>query len=67
MPALVIMCPQCPGIPQGTSVPIERLKELLDSGEPITVIGSQCGHTWKLSDLEMKNLHAAAKAGTLGW
>jgi hypothetical protein len=65
MPALVIRCPQCPNIEQGTSVPIDRLKRMLESGEDITVMGSQCGHTWKLSDLETKSLRAAVAAGAI--
>lgn len=65
MPALIIRCPQCPAITQGTSVPIDRLKKMLDSGEDITVMGSVCGHTWKLSKEEIKNIRAAVAAGTL--
>ena len=53
---LIIRCPQCPNIQQGTSVPIDRLKELLNSGEPVTVIGLQCGHTWALSDAEVESI-----------
>jgi hypothetical protein len=46
-------------------VPIDRLKKMLDSGEDITVMGSVCGHTWKLSKEEIKNIRAAVAAGTL--
>jgi hypothetical protein len=44
----------------------ERLKELLDSGEPFTVMGSQCGHVWPLSDAEVDGLnYLPAFAATL--
>jgi hypothetical protein len=65
MPALIIRCPQCPGIEQGTSVPIEKLKQLLESREGVTVMGSVCGHTWKLSDDELKSLRKAIADGLL--
>lgn len=60
---LVIRCPQCPDVQQGTSVPIERLKQMLESGEDISVIGSACGHVWKLSAVEVQNLRNAVAAG----
>jgi hypothetical protein len=53
---LIIRCPQCPGLQQGTSLARERLTEMLQSGEDITVMGSQCGHVWSLSTLEKENL-----------
>jgi len=65
MVALVIRCPQCPGLDQGTSVPRERLKEMLATGEDITVIGSKCGHTWPLSEQEKGSIHKALATGTL--
>ena len=65
MPALVIRCPQCPNVLQGTTVSVDRLKEMLKSGEDITVIGSVCGHTWKLSEVEVQNVRAAIEAGIL--
>jgi hypothetical protein len=61
--ALGIRCPLSPDIVQGTTLPIDRLKQMLESGEDITVIGSICGHTWKLSDLELKNLRNAFDPG----
>jgi hypothetical protein len=65
MPALIIRCPQCPDIQQGTSVPREKLQQMLDSGEDITVMGSQCGHTWKLSNAEVKSIRDAMAAGKI--
>lgn len=65
MPALIVRCPECPHIQQGTSVPIEQLRQMLNSGEDITVMGSICGHTWKLSDAEIKSLRNADAAGLL--
>jgi hypothetical protein len=49
-------CPQCPDILQGTGISNEKWKELLDSGLPITVKGLQCGHVWKLSDIETESI-----------
>jgi hypothetical protein len=66
MPALILYCPQCPGIQQGTSVPLEKLKQLLDSDEKITVMGSVCGHVWALSDEEVKSTRKHFAAGALG-
>jgi hypothetical protein len=66
MPALILRCPQCPDIKQGTSVPLDKLKQLLDSGEKITVMGSKCGHGWALSDEEVKKLRDYLAAGAFG-
>ena len=38
---------------------------MLETGEEITVIGSQCGHAWVLSDQEKQNLREAIAAGTI--
>ena len=65
MTNLVIRCPECPNILQGTSVPREKLKQMLESGEEITVMGSVCGHVWKLSEEESENLRKAIAAGTI--
>jgi hypothetical protein len=56
VPALIVRCPRCPDIHQGTSVPLQRLQEMLKSGENISVTGGVCGHTWDLSSEELKNL-----------
>ena len=65
MVALVTRCPQCPELKQGTSVPRERLKQMLETGEEITVMGSQCGHVWPISDQEKDSIRKALAAGTL--
>ena len=65
MPALIIRCPECPDIQQGTSVPMDKLRKMLESGEDITVMGSLCGHTWKLSEAEIRNLRKAMENGLL--
>lgn len=44
---------------------MDRLKKMLDSGEDITAMGSQCGHTWKLSEAEVKSLRSAMGKGLL--
>lgn len=56
MTTLVIHCPECPNIQQGTSVPRDKLRQMLESSEEITVMGSICGHVWKLSQEELKKL-----------
>jgi uncharacterized Zn finger protein len=56
MVALIIRCPQCPDLEQGTSVPRDRLKEMLETGKEITVMGSECGHVWQLSDQEKQRI-----------
>ena len=43
-------CPHCPDIQQGVGLSIERWKEILNSGEPVTVMGLQCHHVWELPD-----------------
>ena len=65
MVALILRCPQCPEVQQATSVPSERLKQMLETGEEITVMGSRCGHTWALSDQERESIRKAMAAGTL--
>lgn len=65
MVALVIRCPQCPDIRQGTGVSRERLKQMIETGEEITVMGSQCGHTWPLSDQEKQNIRKALAEGMI--
>jgi hypothetical protein len=61
MPSLSFLFrrPQCPTIKQGISAPIEHLKQMLESGEEITVIGVQCKHVFKLSDQEVEELRKA--------
>jgi len=67
MPALIIYCPQCPDTgAQGTTVPLDKLKRLLESGEKITVMGSKCGHVWALSDEEVRSLRDHVAAGAFG-
>lgn len=44
---------------------MDRLKKMLDSGEDITVMGSQCVHTWKLSEAEVKSLRSAMEKDVL--
>ena len=65
MVSLVSRCPQCPELKQGTSIRRDRLEQMLETGEEITVIGSQCGHAWALSDQEKQNLREAIAAGTI--
>jgi hypothetical protein len=62
MPDLILHCPQCPDIRQGTRVTLAKLKEMLHSGE-VSVIGGVCGHSWNLSAEELKGLRAAVAAG----
>lgn len=63
MPSLINRCPQCPDVKQGTSVPLDKLKQLLESGTEITVMGSMCGHVWALSEEEVKSLRDHVAAG----
>jgi hypothetical protein len=65
MVAFVIRCPQCPEIFQGTSVPRESLEQMLETDEEITVMGSQCGHVWPISDQEKQNICKALAVGTI--
>ena len=65
MPALIIRCPHCPDYKQSTSVPMEKLKQLLASGEAITVMCNKCGHVFPLTDEEVKNTRAAVANGVL--
>lgn len=65
MPALTLRCPQCPDIQQGTSVPLDRLKRMLESGEEVTVMDSQCGHIWSLSEGEIQGIRKALTEGKL--
>jgi hypothetical protein len=51
---ILYRCPQCPNIQQGVGLSIEGWKESLNNGEPVTVMGLQCGHVWSLSE-EMVN------------
>jgi len=46
-------------------VPRDKLIRMLESGEEITVMGSVCGHVWKLSQEESGNLREAIAAGTI--
>jgi hypothetical protein len=67
MANLIIYCPRCnDGRPQGTSVPLEKLKHLLDSGEPITVMCDKCRHVWPLKEDEVKSLREHVAAGAFG-
>jgi uncharacterized Zn finger protein len=45
---------------------MDKLKQLLDSGEEITVMCNKCGHVFPLTDVEVKNTRAAVAAGILG-
>jgi hypothetical protein len=65
MVSLVSRCPQCPELKQGTSIRRERLEQMLETGEEITVLGSQCGHAWALSDQEKQTLREAIAAGAI--
>src|ERR1700693_2722923 len=65
MVSLVPRCPQCPELKQGTSIRRDRLEQMLETGEEITVIGSQCGHAWALSDKENQNLREAIASGCI--
>jgi hypothetical protein len=65
MVSLVSRCPQCPELKQGTSIRRERLEQMIENGEEITVMGNQCGHAWALSDQEKQNLRDAIAAGTI--
>jgi uncharacterized Zn finger protein len=65
MVALVIHCPQCPDLQQGTGVSRERLKHMIETGEEITVMGSQCGHVWPISDQEKQNIRKALAEGMI--
>jgi hypothetical protein len=47
-------------------VPLEKLKQLLGSGEKVTVMGSMCGHVWALTDEEVKSLREHVAAGAFG-
>jgi len=65
MVSLVSRCPQCPELKQGTSIRRERLEQMLETGEEITMIGSKCGHAWALSEQEKQTLREAIAAGTI--
>jgi hypothetical protein len=65
MTNLLVRCPQCPDLVQGTSVPRERLQQMLESGEEITTIGSICGHVFPLSAEQIESIRKAMAAGTL--
>jgi hypothetical protein len=54
--AFLVRCPQCPTIKQGISTPIARLKQMLEAGEEITVLGLICNHVFKLSAAELEEL-----------
>jgi hypothetical protein len=66
MPALIIRCPRCPDYKQSTSVPLDKLKQLLEAREKITVMCNKCRYVFPLTDEEMKNLQAAVADGLFG-
>ena len=47
---ILYRCPQGQSIQQGVGLSIERWKESLNNGEPVTVMGLQCGHVWSLPE-----------------
>jgi hypothetical protein len=53
---ILYRCPQCPHIQQGVGLSVERWKQILGSGDPVTVMGLQCGHVWTLSDADVESL-----------
>lgn len=65
MTNLILHCPQCPDIQQGTSVPREDLKRMIETGEEITVMGTVCGHVWPLSAQEVESIRKALADGIL--
>ena len=59
MTNLALHCPQCPHVQQETSVARERLKQMIDNGEEVTVLGPVCGHVWPLSKEEVESIRKA--------
>ena len=49
-------CPKCPEIQQGVGLSGERWEQILGSGDPVTVMGLQCGHVWALPDVAVENI-----------
>ena len=53
---ILYRCPQCPRIQQGVGLSVERWKQILESGDPVTVMGLQCGHVWALPDADVERI-----------
>lgn len=53
---MMVRCSKCSNLPQGPSMPLGLLLRMLENHEGISVMGSQCGHVWPLSEVETVNL-----------
>jgi hypothetical protein len=62
---LIVRCPQCPDLRQATSVPRERLKQMIEADDKITAFGSICGHRWAFTDEEKQSIREALDKGKL--
>ncbi|MBZ5628913.1 MAG: hypothetical protein LAO06_08610 [Acidobacteriia bacterium] len=62
--SFIAYCPECKE-QRSASCAREGLNERLENGTDVEVASVTCGHAWKLSEQERRNLKKMLKEGTL--